>query len=232
MQATDLGEHDPRRREERSSHQILIPAPEGGGPRAATSRAKTSTNDHAAAAARARRAMIGRGIRIGGVIRCLRLDLRHWGGHQRLGAHDVGLAAGAGEQPVVADAMKPLWQNVAQEARRSGSIEAQRPNSSLLTPRWRGQSPANSSRESGGTPHFGILFPLMRAPGQRREPRHGRPICRRQTRLRGEIPEPSGGFNVKTGLARVPPGSNAAVLLVFSTVASTILRCGGSLGPR
>src|SRR6516165_3676804 len=90
VQATDLGEHDPRRREERSSHQILIPAPEGGGPRAATSRAKTSTNDHAAAAARARRAMIGRGIRIGGVIRCLRLDLRHWGGHQRLGAHDVG----------------------------------------------------------------------------------------------------------------------------------------------
>jgi len=136
VQATDLGEHDPRRREERSSHQILIPAPEGGGPRAATSRAKTSTNDHAAAAARARRAMIGRGIRIGGVIRCLRLDLRHWGGHQRLGAHDVGLAAGAGEQPVVADAMKPLWQNVAQEARRSGSIEAQRPNSSLLTLRW------------------------------------------------------------------------------------------------
>src|SRR6516162_9959197 len=73
---------------------------------------------------------------------------------------------------------------------------------------------------------------FTRARGQRREPRHGRPICRRQTRLRGEIPEPSGGFNVKTGLARVPPGSNAAVLLVFSTVASTILRCGGSLGPR
>jgi hypothetical protein len=31
-------------------------------------------------------------------------------------ARDVGLAAGAGQQPVVADAMKPLRQNVGQEA--------------------------------------------------------------------------------------------------------------------
>src|SRR6266850_8481477 len=31
----------------------------------------------------------------------------------------------------------------------------------------------------------------------------------RPTRLRSEIPEPSGGFNVQTGLARVRPGSNA-----------------------
>ena len=151
--------------QERTRIVIASHPDRGTGGRAARCGAarKDLDNAHAAAAARARRAMIGRGIRIGGVIRCLRLDLRHWGGHQRLGAHDVGLAAGAGEQPVVADAMKPLWQNVAQEARRSGSIEAQRPNSSLLTPRWRGQSPANSSRESGGTPHFGILFPLMRA---------------------------------------------------------------------
>src|SRR5215470_7588 len=32
------------------------------------------------------------------------------------GAGEVGLAAGARQQPVVADAMKPLWQNVEQEA--------------------------------------------------------------------------------------------------------------------
>ena len=60
--------------------------------------------------------MIGRGVRIGCVVRCRRIDLRHWGGHQLPGARDVGLAAGAGQQPVVADAMKPLWQNVEQEA--------------------------------------------------------------------------------------------------------------------
>jgi hypothetical protein len=37
---------------------------------------------------------------------------RHWGGHQVLGARDIGFAAGAGQQSVVADAMKPLRQNV------------------------------------------------------------------------------------------------------------------------
>ena len=37
-------------------------------------------------------------------------------GDQFPGARDVGLAAGAGEQPVVADAMEPLWQDVEQEA--------------------------------------------------------------------------------------------------------------------
>jgi len=37
--------------------------------------------------------MIGRGVRIGGVVRCRRIDLRHWGGHQFPGARDVGLAA-------------------------------------------------------------------------------------------------------------------------------------------
>ena len=36
----------------------------------------------------------------------------------------------------------------------------------------------------------------------------------RRTRLRSEIPEPSGGFNVKTGLVRVRPGSNAANCLL------------------
>ena len=34
--------------------------------------------------------MIGRGVRIGCVVRCWRIDLRHWGGHQVLGAR-VGL---------------------------------------------------------------------------------------------------------------------------------------------
>jgi type IV secretory pathway TrbL component len=90
----------------------------GAGGRAARCAAacKDLDNDHAAAAARAQRAMIGRGVRIGGVVRCRRIDPRHWGGDQLLGTRNVGLAAGAGEQPVVADAMKPLRQNVEQEA--------------------------------------------------------------------------------------------------------------------
>src|SRR5256885_12782913 len=77
---------------------------------------KDCDNDQAAAATRARRAMIGGGVRIGGVVRCRRLDLRDWGADKLLGARDVGLAAGAGQQPVVADAMEALWQNVEQEA--------------------------------------------------------------------------------------------------------------------
>jgi hypothetical protein len=77
---------------------------------------KDLDNDHAAAAARAWRTMIGRGARIGCVVRCWRIDLRHWGGDQVLGARDIGFAAGAGQQSVVADAMKPLRQNVEQEA--------------------------------------------------------------------------------------------------------------------
>jgi hypothetical protein len=32
------------------------------------------------------------------------------------GARDIGLAGGAGEQSVMADAMEPRWQNVEQEA--------------------------------------------------------------------------------------------------------------------
>jgi hypothetical protein len=58
--------------------------------------------------AQARRTMIGRGIRIGCVVRCRRIDLRHWGGHQLLGVRDGGLAASTGQQPAVADAMKPF----------------------------------------------------------------------------------------------------------------------------
>jgi len=93
--------------------------PGAGGRRATRCAAarKDLDNDHAAAAARARRAMIGRGgIDIRCIVCCRRIDLRHWGGHQVLGARDIGFAAGAGQQPVVADAMKPLWQNVEQEA--------------------------------------------------------------------------------------------------------------------
>ena len=55
-----------------------------------------------------RRPMTGRGVRIGWVVRCRRADRRHWGGHQLLGARDVGLASRAGQKPVVSDAMKPL----------------------------------------------------------------------------------------------------------------------------
>ena len=60
--------------------------------------------------------MIGRGAGIGDVMRGRRINLRYCGGHQLLGTRDVGLASGAGEQPVVADAMKPFRQNVEQEA--------------------------------------------------------------------------------------------------------------------
>ena len=74
-----------------------------------TAARKDLDNDHAAAAARARRVMIGCGVRIGGVVRCWLIDLRYWGGHQLPGARDVGLAAGAGQQPIVADAMIALW---------------------------------------------------------------------------------------------------------------------------
>jgi hypothetical protein len=70
---------------------------------------KDLDNDHTAPAARAGRAMIGHGVEIGCVVCCRRIDLRHWGSHQLLDARDVGLAAGAGQQPVVADAMKRLW---------------------------------------------------------------------------------------------------------------------------
>jgi hypothetical protein len=53
--------------------------------------------------------MIGWGLRIGGVVRCRWIDCWHWSGHQLVGARNVGFAAGAGEQPVVADAMSAVW---------------------------------------------------------------------------------------------------------------------------
>ena len=94
----------------------LDPGAGGRGTARCAARRKELDNDHAAAAARARRGMIGRGAWIGGVVHCRRFDLCHWSGHQLPGARDVGLAAGARQQPVVADAMKPLWQNVEQKA--------------------------------------------------------------------------------------------------------------------
>ena len=45
--------------------------------------------------------MIGRGVRIGCVLRCRRIDLRHCCGDQFLGARDIGLAAGAGATQVL-----------------------------------------------------------------------------------------------------------------------------------
>ena len=96
----------------------LHPDPRIGG-RWATRRAaarKDFDNDHAAAAARARRSVIGRGVWIDRIVRCRRIDRRHWGGHQLVGSRNIGLAAGAGQQTVMADAMKALWQNVEQEA--------------------------------------------------------------------------------------------------------------------
>jgi hypothetical protein len=58
----------------------------GSGGRTAwcTAAAKDLDNDHPAAAARARRAMIGRGVQIGGVVRCRRIN-RHRGGDQLSG---------------------------------------------------------------------------------------------------------------------------------------------------
>ena len=49
--------------------------------------------------------MIGNGVGIDRVVRCRRLDLRYWGGHQFPGAHDVGLAA----QPNIASATTSYW---------------------------------------------------------------------------------------------------------------------------
>ena len=78
--------------------------------------AKDLDNDHAAAAAGAWQAMIGRDVRIGWVARLRWIDGRRRGGDQLSGARHVGLAAGAGQQPVVANAMEALRQNVEQEA--------------------------------------------------------------------------------------------------------------------
>src|SRR5260370_304572 len=56
------------------------------------------------------------GGRVRVVVLYWRIHRRHGHGDQFSGARDVGLAGGAGEQSVVADAMEPLWQNMEQEA--------------------------------------------------------------------------------------------------------------------
>src|SRR5260370_29186894 len=45
-----------------------------------------------------------------------RIARRRGGGDQFSGTRDTGLAGGAGEQPVVPDAMEPLWQDVEEGA--------------------------------------------------------------------------------------------------------------------
>src|SRR4051794_33254971 len=77
---------------------------------------------HATAAAGTWRATLGCGaVRISGavclscVVRCRRLCRRLRGGDQLPGSCDIGLAAAAGEQPIVADAGEPPWQGVKQE---------------------------------------------------------------------------------------------------------------------
>ena len=58
----------------------------------------------------------GAGVPIGGVVLAGGSIDGIGRGDQLPGARDIGLAAGAGEQPVVADAVKPLGQDVEQEA--------------------------------------------------------------------------------------------------------------------
>src|ERR1700730_15740248 len=73
----------------------------------------------------------GAGGQVHVVVLCRRIRYCHWRGDQYSGACNVGLAGGAGEQSVVADAMEPLRQNVEQEApdelARSGHHRWKRP---------------------------------------------------------------------------------------------------------
>jgi hypothetical protein len=71
----------------------------GAGGRAAWCAAapKDLDNQHAAAAARARQAMIGGGVGIGAVVRRQRINRRHRGGDQLPGARNVGF--GVGQEP-------------------------------------------------------------------------------------------------------------------------------------
>ena len=67
----------------------------GAGGRAARCAAacKDLDNDHAAPAARAWRAMIGRGVRIGGVVHYRRLNRCHWSSHHAMLALQLALAS-------------------------------------------------------------------------------------------------------------------------------------------
>src|SRR4051794_28195078 len=78
--------------------------------------AKDLEDDHGCAAARTWRAMIGRGVRIGCIPCRRRGGLWDRGGDQLPGACDVGFAAGTCEQPIMADAVKSLGQDVKQKA--------------------------------------------------------------------------------------------------------------------
>src|SRR5258708_5233652 len=79
---------------------------------------KALDDDHAAAATRAWRAMgcCGAGVQARVVARWRGVRRCGWGGGPFSCACYSGLAGGAGEQSVVADAMEPLGQNVKQEA--------------------------------------------------------------------------------------------------------------------
>src|SRR5947209_9452231 len=73
-------------------------------------------DDHATAAAGTWRATLGCGaVCLSGVVRCRRLCRRLRCGDQLAGSCDIGFAAGAGEQPIMADAVKSLGQEVKQE---------------------------------------------------------------------------------------------------------------------
>src|SRR5215472_6493753 len=75
--------------EGRSSESGLDPSAGGRAARCGAA-GKDLDNYHAAAAARAWRTMIGRGVRIGGVVHCGRINLRHWSRHQLPGARAAG----------------------------------------------------------------------------------------------------------------------------------------------
>ena len=65
----------------------------------------------------------------------------------------------------------------------------------VLTPRWWTElpsEPVSGIRREASFWHFIPPDARVRARKERRASRHDRPICRRRTRLRGEITEPSG----------------------------------------
>ena len=60
--------------------------------------------------------MVCRAVGGRGVVLCRRIGHRRGYGDQFSGTRDIGLAGGAGEQPVVTDTVEALWQDVEQEA--------------------------------------------------------------------------------------------------------------------
>lgn len=57
----------------------------------------------------------GTGCQVGIVVLRRRIDHRDRHGDKFSGARDIGLAAGAGEEPVVTDAVEPVGEDVEQE---------------------------------------------------------------------------------------------------------------------